>query len=65
MKPKKEKTYKVRNTRQGGIYVIGENKLKSEPGEWETVIEDEVLPVKKAVTKDDYLKKYTPSKVEK
>lgn len=65
MNPKKERTFKVRNIKQDGIYVIGENKLKSEPGEWETVIEDEVLPIKKPVTKDDYLKKYTPSKVEK
>lgn len=35
-----EKMFTVRNIKNGGIYVIGEEKLRKEPGEWETVIKE-------------------------
>lgn len=38
---KGEKTFKVRNIHNGGIYIIGEIKLKSEPLDWELALPDE------------------------
>lgn len=44
MARKGEKIFKVKNIKNGGIYMLGEDKLKSEVGEWEMVVEEVQVP---------------------
>jgi hypothetical protein len=44
MARKGEKIFKVMNIKNGGIYLLGEDKLKSEAGEWEMVVEEALVP---------------------
>ncbi len=48
-----EKTFKVVNVQNGGIYVIGESKLKKEVGLWEMFIEPQVEPEDKKPTANE------------
>lgn len=56
-----EKMFTVRNVQNGGVYVIGESKMKSEPGEWEMFIADSTVD---SVDVKDHKPtvKYTPKK---
>lgn len=46
---KGEKVYKVRNLKNGGIYRLGEIKLKKEPFDWELVLDENEKEVKTEV----------------
>ena len=71
----KEKTFTVKSRHNGGIYTIGESKLKAEPSDWELVVTKDTVDivlddlkteeeVKRPPASKTYVK-YTPRKTKK